>query len=687
MNPVELNEPQPPEPPSDESVNMHEHQTVPVLDRDISIQEVRLALARAKNGKAMGFDEIPVEVMRNEHAIQCLHRLFNFCFHNGIIPEMWTRGIINPIPKSSSADDRDPLSYRGITLASCIYKLYVGVLNKRLTTWAEGNKKLHDNQNGFRQGRSCGDHLSTLSQLIDSRKKKNLSTNVAFNDFSKAYDRISRSLLWNKLNNMGVSNKFLTALQSLYTDVKCCVNVNGHKSDWFPVSVGLKQGCLISPLLFNLYINDLVDEIKSLKCGVDIDEEDNIDILLYADDIALIAKSESDLQKMLDKLSVWCNKWKLKVNPNKSQVVHFRKGPSVARTMFTFVCGDDNLNVVDSYRYLGLIFTEFLDFTVMSKAVAQSATRALGLVIAKCKAHGGVPHSVFTQLYDALVQPIIDYGASVWGTTAYSHIKTIQYRAGRFFLGLGKYAPNTAVSGEMGWKDPEERLWKCVFRQWHRLSSMLPNRLNARVHKWSKSLALHGTKNIAHKTITFARSINVWDDTTNNLSDLPVTYYVLTNHFVSNWKSDLNRQFARRGQGRNKLRTYNTFKSEFGTAEYVKNVYLTRAQRSALAKFRCGVAPIRLETGRYEGLPEGERICPMCDSEDIESEIHVLTKCSLYSDLRTELYNQASQIQNDFNILTDNQKFVFIVNNVNIIKCAAKTCHAILNRRRTLLYI
>ncbi len=78
---------------------------------------------------------------------------------------------------------------------------------------------------------------------------------------------------------------------------------------------------------------------------------------------------------------------------------------------------------------------------VMLKAVALSTTHALDLIIAKCKTHGGVPHKVFSQLYDAMVQPIIDYEAAVWWVNEYSHIKTIQYRSGRYFLGLGQYAP------------------------------------------------------------------------------------------------------------------------------------------------------------------------------------------------------------------------------------------------------
>ena len=135
--------------------------------------------------------------------------------------------------------------------------------------------------------------------------------------------------------------------------------------------------------------------------------------MLYADDIALLAPDKASLQKMLDCLHDWCSRWKMLVNATKSQVVHFRRGPSVPRSDVVFKCGEYIMQTVDRYRYLGLIFTEFLDLSVMSKAVALAATRALGLLIAKCKAHGGVPFRVFSELYDSLVQSILDYGASV----------------------------------------------------------------------------------------------------------------------------------------------------------------------------------------------------------------------------------------------------------------------------------
>ncbi len=121
--------------------------------------------------------------------------MFNVCFNLGIVPKSWERSIVNPIPKISTTDPRDPLNYHGITLASSAYKLYAGILSRRLTTWTELNGKVGDEQNGFRAGRSCVDHLSTLLEIIDTRKQQGLSTYVAIIDFSKAYDRINRNLM------------------------------------------------------------------------------------------------------------------------------------------------------------------------------------------------------------------------------------------------------------------------------------------------------------------------------------------------------------------------------------------------------------------------------------------------------------------------------------------------------------
>ncbi|CAG2218387.1 unnamed protein product [Mytilus edulis] len=186
---------------------------------------------------------------------------------------MWSKGIITPIPKCSTADTRDPLSYRGITLAPCSYKLFCSILNNRLVSWLETKNILHDEQNGFRGGRSTIDHLSTLTSIIETRKLRKLSTFAVFVDFKKAYDTVNRNLLFNDLNDLGISKHFLCVIKAIYSQVECAIKLNGHMTEWFSVNSGLKQGCVLSPILFNIFINSLVTNIKALDIGIDIDGE------------------------------------------------------------------------------------------------------------------------------------------------------------------------------------------------------------------------------------------------------------------------------------------------------------------------------------------------------------------------------------------------------------------------------
>ena len=104
----------------------------------------------------------------------------NMCFINNFIPSVWRKAIIAPIPKSSTKDPCVPLNYRGISLLSCVYKMYSSLLNIRITAHCEDNGYIVDEQNGFRSKRSCQDHIYVLSTVIRNRKSKGLSTYCAY---------------------------------------------------------------------------------------------------------------------------------------------------------------------------------------------------------------------------------------------------------------------------------------------------------------------------------------------------------------------------------------------------------------------------------------------------------------------------------------------------------------------------
>jgi hypothetical protein len=163
----------------------------------------------------MGCDLLPCEALKSNEACALLLTLFNKCWISGIVPELWRRSIINPIPKSSSADRRIPMNYRGISLTSSVYKIYCSIINERLQHWTENHDLINDEQNGFRKNRGCADHLATLASVIEGRKQQRKSTFACFIDFSKAYDSISRSLLWYKMDKLGLSGNILSAIKSI----------------------------------------------------------------------------------------------------------------------------------------------------------------------------------------------------------------------------------------------------------------------------------------------------------------------------------------------------------------------------------------------------------------------------------------------------------------------------------------
>ena len=157
----------------------------------------------------------------------------NSCFSYHTIPSAWQKAVISPIPKSASKDPYTPLNYRGISLLSCVYKLYSRLINGRLSGRCESHDLLVDEQNGFRPDRACMDHVYVLSSIIRNRKCDNMPTFAAFIDMKKAFDWVDRDLLFYKImKNFNITGKMYDAIVSLYSDSSACVKLNALRTDW-----------------------------------------------------------------------------------------------------------------------------------------------------------------------------------------------------------------------------------------------------------------------------------------------------------------------------------------------------------------------------------------------------------------------------------------------------------------------
>ena len=223
------------------------------------------------------------------------------------------------------------------------------------------DKRLREEQAGFRQDRSCTDHIATMRIIIEQSLEWQTPLYSIFVDFQKAFDWVNRDLLLYKLStSYDIHGRLFNILSTIYKSSNAQIKINGLYTESFSVTSGVRQGDIVSPILFSMYLNDLASGIKDLNCGIQI-EDINISILLYADDIVLIGKDEKSIQKMLNFTTNWCKKWRMSINSDKTQIVHFRNS-SMPQSSYAFYFESQPLRTVDHYKYLGVIFDENLNF-------------------------------------------------------------------------------------------------------------------------------------------------------------------------------------------------------------------------------------------------------------------------------------------------------------------------------------
>jgi hypothetical protein len=179
------------------------------------------------------------------------------------VPREWMQGVIVPLYKDG--DNRDPLNYRGITLLSIVGKVYNRILGDRLMKFAEREGGgIVEEQGGFRPERGTEDQLFVLTEILRNRGSQ-VTTYTAFIDVKKAYDTVWRDGLWKRLWDEGVRGRMWRVVKNMYSAVQSAVLVGEEQTEWFELNTGVRQGCVMSPILFSLFISGLAKEINEKR--------------------------------------------------------------------------------------------------------------------------------------------------------------------------------------------------------------------------------------------------------------------------------------------------------------------------------------------------------------------------------------------------------------------------------------
>nr|XP_049578940.1 vacuolar protein sorting-associated protein 4A isoform X1 [Syngnathus scovelli]XP_049578941.1 vacuolar protein sorting-associated protein 4A isoform X1 [Syngnathus scovelli]XP_049578942.1 vacuolar protein sorting-associated protein 4A isoform X1 [Syngnathus scovelli]XP_049578943.1 vacuolar protein sorting-associated protein 4A isoform X1 [Syngnathus scovelli]XP_049578944.1 vacuolar protein sorting-associated protein 4A isoform X1 [Syngnathus scovelli]XP_049578945.1 vacuolar protein sorting- len=378
-------------------------------DSPISGVEVTEVVKKLLGGKAPGVDEIRPEFLKalDVVGLSWLTRLYNVAWTSGTVPLDWQTGVVVPLFKKG--DRRVCSNYRGITLLSLPGKVYSGVLERRVRREVE--PRIQEEQCGFRPGRGTVDQLYTLGRILEGAWEFAQPVHMCFVDLEKAFDRVPREVLWRVLREYGVPSQLIRAARSLYHRCQSLVRISGSKSDSFPVRVGLRQGCPLSPILFIIFMDSISRRSRGVE-GVRFGDL-SIASLLFADDVVLLASSGRDLQLSLERFAAKCEAVGMRVSTSKSEsMVLDRK-----RVECPLRIGDEILPQVEEFKYLGVLFTSEgrmereIDRRIgAASAVMRTLYRS---VVVKRELSQKAKLSIYRSIY----APTLTYGHELWVVT------------------------------------------------------------------------------------------------------------------------------------------------------------------------------------------------------------------------------------------------------------------------------
>ncbi|GBN25199.1 Retrovirus-related Pol polyprotein from type-1 retrotransposable element R2 [Araneus ventricosus] len=322
---------------------------VEVLDRPLTIAEVSRKLRSADN-TSPGPDKITYNHWRKtENSVKTLTSIFNLCIFFKRIPASWKKSTTILLPKTG--DPSDLRNWRPIALSNTIYKLFAKCLATRFSNWCSRYSVLSHCQKGFLPFDGVMEHNFSLQyRKIKARKtKKDLC--ITWLDVSNAFGDIPHSAILDALNAAKTGDAFRDLITDFYTDCTTQILAQNTRTEEIGIRRGVKQGCPLSGILFNLTIDPSLRRIQG-------DAADH-KILAFADDIALIAESPSELQEMLDSISSDFKKISLQFNPNKSVAFHLATATPVGTRVTEFLLGGVRLKTIEEFEFHKFLGTPF----------------------------------------------------------------------------------------------------------------------------------------------------------------------------------------------------------------------------------------------------------------------------------------------------------------------------------------
>ncbi len=650
-----------------------------VKEPEFTMEELKKAILMLKKNKAAGMDRLPAEILKSTPMklllaiLKLMNKIKNTCNY----PQKWAVGIISLLLKEGN--DEDPNNYRAISVINSLAKVLAIMVHERLDRWCQEVKVICKEQIGFEKKCRPADHLFVLKTLVDTYNNQGKKVYACFVDFRKAFDCVWRTGLFYKLIKNNMSLNFVKLIQNMYEKTNNSLKVKNGLSRSFRTYRGVQQGCILSPKLFNIFIND-IPSLFGKECHPLMLGNEKISCLMYADDLVMLSESPEGLQKCLDRLKTYTLEWGLEINRDKTKVLTFQRHGKKSNHIYHF--GDIPIATTDTYKYLGTTLTHTGNFKTNSIILKKKGLRAAYIINNNIGKNSKTSTAI--KIFEKVVEPILTYNCEVteayipntWDLDKFSNkiwesgheLNKVVLSFLRQILGVHKKTTNMALMAETGKFPICLKIFTHIIKYWMRLSTTQNNMLH-------EAYILNCQNNLEGKKSWMKIVDFLLDYTNTTKNNFPSTEKEidgkmklfrtkLVSNFMKWWKNQAT------VTGSNKLDFYYKYKKNFIFEKYLDNV--PRGTRIPLTRLRLSCHALPIETGRYskKKIERKDRLCPICHLQEVGDEEHYLRRCTnemlkqtrtkFLSDIKTQCQQMASFTIN--NII----EYCMILNDPNI---------------------
>jgi Reverse transcriptase (RNA-dependent DNA polymerase) len=386
---------------------------------DLPLDDIYNYFTKLNNRTQIGPDGLSVHFIKSciNYIVIPIHYLFNLSISTGSYPDYWKTSYITPIPKTGNL--ADVKNYRPISIISILPKTLEDLISKKISPLFKNI--LSNSQHGFRSKRSTNTNLISFYQTILKYTDDGYQADVIYTDFSKAFDRVNHFLLSQKLNSIGISNPLLSWFTSFITNRIQIVKHKNYFSSPIYVSSGVPQGSHLSPLMFNIFLNDINSVLRFAKLYSFADDCKFIGLIKSIDDTKL-------LQLDIDAIIKWCSNNEMYLNIPKCNSISFHRirNPII----FSYNISNIILPAVLHITDLGIIFESNLSFNLYISKMINNSSRRLGFIRRHC--NDFTNPLALKSIYCSLVRSCLDYNSTLWSPCQLGLIKEIEAIQNRF---------------------------------------------------------------------------------------------------------------------------------------------------------------------------------------------------------------------------------------------------------------